>query len=181
MVSDDMQNLLRRACYSKLPRGLFRLADELTFFFVAWCPTSTARRLLNVLRGVSVGRGGWIGRGCLLGNHPFLLRIGDNVIIADGVKILTHDTSFVPVGGLDLAAEVRIGNNIQIGENAIVLPGVCIGDNCVVGAGAVVIGDVSSGGVWAGVPAKFICSIEDGKKKVQKRIGGNQYFSTYGK
>lgn len=176
-----MQDLLRRACYSKLPRGLFKLADEVTFFIVAWCPTWTARRLLNKLRGASIGRGGLIGRGCKLGNHPFLLTMGDKVYISDGVKILTHDTSFVPVGGPDIAAEVKLGNNIQIGENAIILPGVSIGDNCVVGAGAVVTKNIPSGEVWAGVPAKYICSIEDSKKKVWERISRNKYFTTYDK
>ena len=65
------------------------------------------------------------------GTAPFLLTIKDNVIISGGVKILTHDTKFTLVGGKDLAAEVVIGSNVHIGENAVILPGVRIGENFV--------------------------------------------------
>jgi hypothetical protein len=65
-------------------------------------------------------------------------------------------------GGEDLADEVIIGNNIQIGENAIVLPCVEIGDNCVIGANAVAYKAVPPGTVAAGVPVKNICAIEKG-------------------
>ena len=137
------------------------------------------REFFNRLRGVKIGRNCWIGQGTILGNHPFLLTIKDNVIISAGVKILTHDTSFTVVGGADLAAEVVIGNNIQIGENAIVLPGVIIGDNCVIGANAVVNRDVPGGTVAAGVPVRVICSMEEALEKVELKLKSRKYFSTW--
>ena len=50
---------------------------------------------------------------------------------------------------------VRIGNNVWIGMNAIVLKGVTIGDDCVIAAGAVVTKDVPPGTIVAGNPARF--------------------------
>ena len=161
-----------------LPRSWLRLADELLWIPASWLPGEGIRKLLNRLRGVKIGKGGWIGHGTLLGNWPFLLMIGDNVIFADGVKILTHDTSFVVVGGHDLAGEVKIGNNVQIGENAIVLPGVTIGNNCVIGANAVVKSDVPSYSVVAGVPARVICSLGEGMRRVEEKLKTDRFFST---
>jgi len=54
------------------------------------------------------------------------------------------------------ATPVRVGNNVLIGANAVVLEGVQIGDNAVVAAGSVVTKDVASGDVVAGVPARVI-------------------------
>ena len=52
-----------------------------------------------------------------------------------------------------------------IGLNTTILPGVTIGDNCVIGAGSLVNKSIPSGEVWAGVPAKRICSLEEYKNK----------------
>lgn len=176
-----MADLLKKICYSKaIPKSVLRFVDELIFIPAMWMPSTRVRKFLNRLRGVKIGRGGWIGHGALLGNHPFLLTIKNNVIIADGVKILTHDTSFVPVGGKDLAAEVVIGSNVQIGENAIILPGVCIGDDCVIGANAVVKSDIPPKSVAAGIPARIICTIEEGLKKLEEKLKTGKFFSTYG-
>lgn len=51
---------------------------------------------------------------------------------------------------------IRIGNDVWIGANTIVLKGICIGDRSVIGAGSVVTKDIPSDEVWAGNPAKFI-------------------------
>ncbi|GGH87258.1 hypothetical protein GCM10007362_48960 [Saccharibacillus endophyticus] len=59
------------------------------------------------------------------------------------------------------AAPVVIGQNVWIGSNATLLPGVTIGDHAVVAAGAVVTKDVPQDAVVAGVPAKFIKTIHD--------------------
>lgn len=175
-----MKSLIQRICYSPImPRWIIRILDELLLLPAMWFPHPVGRKLFNRFRGVGIGRGGWIGQGTLLGNHPFLLTIGDNVILAAGVKLLTHDTSFTVVGGKDLAGEINIGSNIQIGENAVVLPGVAIGDNCVIGAGAVVTKDVASGSVAVGVPAKIIYSTAEAMAKLDEKFKGGKYFSTW--
>jgi maltose O-acetyltransferase len=53
---------------------------------------------------------------------------------------------------------ITIGRNVWLGAHVIVLPGVTIGDNAVVGAGSVVTTSVSGGEIWAGVPARRIRS-----------------------
>ena len=72
---------------------------------------------------------------------------------------------------------VTIGNNVWIGGNTVVVPGVNIGDNTVIGAGSVVTKDVPSGVIAAGNPCRVIRKItgEDKKYYLQKtkRLTGN--------
>lgn len=60
------------------------------------------------------------------------------------------------------ARPVKLGDNVWIGGGASILPGVTIGDNCVIGAGSVVTKDVESNTIVAGNPARFIRSITPG-------------------
>ena len=103
---------------------------------------------------------------------PWLLKIGNHVRITEGVKILTHDYSWsvlkhyssetVRSGGiLGSQRALEIGNNVFIGMNAVITCGVTIGDNVIIGAGSVVTKNCESDGVYAGVPAKRIMSIEE--------------------
>ena len=172
--------MIRKIGYSKMiPRGVLRFCDDLLLIPAMWLPGSGLRKFFNRLRGVKIGKRVWIGQGTILGNHPFLLEISDNVIISAGVKILTHDTSFTVVGGRDLAAEVVIGSNLQIGENAIILPGVTIGNNCIIGANSVVNRNIPDNSVAAGVPARIIGSTSDAQKKFAERLKTAKYFSTW--
>ena len=91
--------------------------------------------------------------------------------------MITHDGGlFVPrnLGLIDKHADkigrIRIGNNVNIGWNAIIMPGVTIGNNCVVGAGAVVNKDVPDNSVVAGVPARIIETIEEYAEKNKDKI-----------
>ncbi len=173
-------SLIKRISYSKIvPRSLLRLVDEVLLNAAMSWPGSPGRKLFNRLRGVTIGKNVWIGQGVILGQHPFLLTIQDNVIIAAGVKILTHDTSFTVVGGKDLAGTVMIGSNVHLGENAVILPGVSIGNRCVIGASAVVNKSIPSGQVATGVPAKVICSIEEGLSKLNTKLRSENFFSTW--
>lgn len=99
----------------------------------------------------------------------YLINVGDNVTISGGVKFITHDNSIIKcTEGTDLVGPIIIGNNCFIGMNTILLPGVRIADNCIIGAGSVVTKSFSQKGmVIAGNPAKCICSIE---KYVDKNI-----------
>lgn len=80
--------------------------------------------------------------------------IGHNVVLAT----LNHDLN-PERRQICIPAPIRIGKNVWIGSNSTVLPGVKIGDNSVVAAGAVVTKNVPSNTVVGGVPAKFIKSI----------------------
>ncbi len=98
-------------------------------------------------------------------SHCWLITIGDRVTIAPRAQILAHDASTCGVVGYAKIGRVDIGNDVFIGAGAIVLPNVKIGDNVIVGAGAVVANSLEANGVYAGNPAKRICSIEEFKEK----------------
>ena len=100
-----------------------------------------------------------IERGCLLVAKE-RIELGENTTLAYGVTILTHADPNGPKNKLSklyppLQAPVIIGNNCWIGANSTILPGVTIGDYCVVAAGSVVTRNVPSGTMVAGVPAVF--------------------------
>lgn len=172
--------IVKKIAYSKLiPKSVLRFLDDLLLLPAMWLPGNCFRVLFNRLRGVKICKRVWIGMGAIIGNHPFLVKIGNNVIISPGVKILTHDTSFTVVGGKDLAGEVIIGNNVQIGENAIILPGVIIGNRVIIGAGALVNRDIPDGQIAAGVPARIISSIEEGLMRLEEKLKSKRFFSTW--
>ena len=108
--------------------------------------------------------------------RPYLIKIGNHVRITEGVKILTHDYSWsvlkcyssddlAPGAVLGSEGPVEIGNNVFIGMNAIITHGVKIGNNVIIGAGSVVTRDCDSDGVYAGVPAKRIMSLDEFYRK----------------
>lgn len=120
-------------------------------------------------KGVSIGNGVNIYNAKSVSidtQYPFLVSIGDNVNITEGVTILTHDYSWSTIKAtsgelLGDCGKVSIGNNVFIGRKAIILKNVNIGENSIIGAGAVVTHDVPPNQVWGGVPAKFICTLDD--------------------
>ena len=83
--------------------------------------------------------------------------IGDRTLIGPGVQILAADHPRDParrVSGLEFGRPVRIGRNVWVGAGAIILPGVSIGDDAVIGAGSVVTHDVPPGATAFGNPAR---------------------------
>lgn len=92
---------------------------------------------------------------------PDHVEIGQNFVSAPGSVILGHDASLILFYEKYRIEKTIIGNNVFLGANSVVLPGVIIEDNVIVGAGAVVTKKLESNGVYAGNPAKYICSIED--------------------
>lgn len=92
--------------------------------------------------------------------NPYLISIGDNVTITNST-ILTHDASLKETLGYTFVSKVTIGNNVFIGYNSTILPGVSIGDNVVVGAGSVVTKDIPSNSVAVGNPCRVIKSYDE--------------------
>lgn len=85
------------------------------------------------------------------------IEIGDDTLIAPGVKIISANHNVRSKDREWVAGEpIKIGKNCWIAANAIILPGVEIGDNVVVGAGAVVTKSFSSDVIIAGNPAKIL-------------------------
>jgi maltose O-acetyltransferase len=91
------------------------------------------------------------------------VRIGDHVMIGPAVQIYTpaHDLQAeTRIQGWEVAKRIVIEDNVWIGGGAILLPGVTIGRNAVVGAGSVVTRDVPANTVVAGNPARMIREID---------------------
>lgn len=108
---------------------------------------------------ITIGKNVFLNTGCSFQDRGGI-RIGDGTMIGMNVAIVTLNH------GLDLETRsttfpspVVIGKNVWIGTNATILPGVTIGDNSVVAAGAVVTKDVTENTVVAGVPATFMKKI----------------------
>lgn len=89
---------------------------------------------------------------------------GDNVFIAPNCAFYTAGHPIDPVErnkGLEYARPITVGHNVWIGGNVCVLPGVSIGDNCVIGAGSVVVKDIPANSVAAGNPCRVLKSIDN--------------------
>ena len=99
-----------------------------------------------------------------------------NLVILDGAKVTFGDNVFVapncafytaghPINadernkGLEYAKPITVGNDVWIGGNVCVLPGVTIGDNCVIGAGSVVVHDIEPNSVAVGNPCRVVKKI----------------------
>lgn len=104
------------------------------------------------------------------GNDLYLVSVGNHCTIAAGVSFITHDgagwlfTEQEP--SLQKFGPIEIRDNCFIGLRAIIMPGIKIGPNSVVGAGSVVTKDVPENVVVAGNPARVICGLEMYKEKM---------------
>lgn len=123
-----------------------------------------------IIRGkqfITMGDDVWIGYFTLIDGSGGL-KIGTKVAISSGVHIYTHDTSYHKALNTPKEtdashinrAPVSIGNNVQIGANSVILPGVTIGDNVVIGACSLVNKDIPSNSVAVGNPCKVIKKIK---------------------
>ena len=110
--------------------------------------------------GASCGDNVYIGTRKIDLPHAFLLQIGNNVTLSD-CRLLLHDASTKLALGFSKVGCIKIGNNVFVGADAIILPNVSIGDYCIIGAGAIVTKDVPTNSVVVGSPAKIICTYEE--------------------
>ena len=149
--------------------GLMRVIHKLGFLYRyhVRCGGSVALYLRTL--------GAQVGHGCMIDTHitnfgsePWLIRIGDRVSLARGVCFVTHDGSsrvfrdrFAEMNSMgNKFGTIVIEENCFIGMNAILMPGIVIGGDSIVGAGSVVTRSVPPKSVVAGNPAKPICSLD---------------------
>lgn len=111
---------------------------------------------------IAVGDGTAMGRRCVV-SAVNRVKIGANVLMAPGVFVTDHFHAFedphspvIVQSGLVGVAPVTIGEGTWLGYNAVVMPGVSVGRNAVVGANSVVTHDVPDGAVVAGSPARVL-------------------------
>ncbi len=139
----------------------------------------TTEKLMQM--GMKVGKNFGRLNGVILDpSHCWLIEIGNNVTMAPRVHILCHDASTKQFLNYTKIGRVTIGDNVFIGAESVVLPGVTIGSNVIVGANSTVTHDIPDGTVVAGSPAKPICTIEEYLKKEKTRMQQSPcYDATY--
>ena len=142
--------------------------------FAKWCRRFWAKRVLkNCGKKVNIERGAVFGPGVELGDYSGIgincelygsVTIGKHVMMGPEVVIYTSghrfDRTDVPMmeQGSTEPRAVSIGDDVWIGRRAMIMPGVTIGEGCVIGAGAVVTKDIPPFSVAAGVPARVVKS-----------------------
>lgn len=118
-------------------------------------------------------RANWGGKHVRLGNYVYAnfnltlvddgnIDIGDNVMFAPNVTVITATHPVLPSlreKGLQFNVDVKICSNVWIGAGAIIMPGITVGENSVVGAGSVVTKDVPPNTVVVGNPARVLREI----------------------
>ena len=125
--------------------------------------------------GVKVGKNFSVTGRVSYSSEPYLISIGDDVRLSDNVNFVTHDGGMHVIRNYkDIPADsfgrITVGNNVFIGMNSLILPGVTIGNNVIIGAGSIVTKDIPSNSVACGVPAKVIESLDEYYKKNKKNI-----------
>ena len=148
-------------------------------------------RLVEFLRKIKKQRylKGLLRKGLKLGNnveiidtfffdpsHCYLISISDNCTICPGVRLIAHDASTKKFLGYTKLGKIIIKENCFIGDSTIILPGVTIGPNSIVGAGSLVTRDIPPNTVAAGNPAKVICSLDDYIKRMRNLAEGKKIF-----
>jgi acetyltransferase-like isoleucine patch superfamily enzyme len=109
-----------------------------------------------------------IGKNCVINNGVILqsceneeIILGNNVIISYNATILTCslNTKKFPQEKIHFSSSVIIGDDVWIGANTTILPGVTIGEGAIIAAGSIVTKDISTNCIVGGIPAKVIRSV----------------------
>lgn len=112
----------------------------------------------------------------LFGSEPFMIEIGDNVHISGDCQFLTHDGSTLifrkEIPTLEITKQIIIGNDVFIGFRTIILPGVKIGNRCVIGAGSIVNRDIPDNSVAVGNPCKVVKTSDELLSKLKSNSLG---------
>lgn len=120
-----------------------------------------------------------VGKGCFISTREFpsegyLIEIGDYVRIAPDTAFFTHGgiwslRKIYNDQELDHFGKIKVGNFSYIGERCMIMPGVTIGERCIIGGGSVVTKSVPDGCMVAGNPAKFIGYTDDFYKRLKDK------------
>lgn len=133
-----------------------KVAVILSWFRVCYCR----------LMGVSIGKNCYISRGAHIDFSQGKITLGNKVRIASGSYILSHTTGRRILGHISGKSQTEgtmLEDNVRVFVNAVVLPGVKVGKNSIVGAGCVVVKDVPPNVVVMGNPARVTMHLESEK------------------
>lgn len=152
--------LLQKLNNSTNPEEITEILSEITNTKIDESVALFPPLYINYGKNLSIGKNVFINFDCTflaLGG----ITIEDNVLIGPKVSLLSEGHPLNPSERQSLVpGKIHIKRNAWIGANAIILPGVTVGENAVVAAGAVVSKDVTDNTVVGGVPAKIIKKIE---------------------
>lgn len=116
-------------------------------------------------KNISIGKNVFINSGCSFQDQGGIF-IGDDTLIGHNCVLATLNHGLVPDKRKDIyPAPIVIGKNVWIGANSTILPGVTIGNNAIIAAGAVVTKAVPENAVVGGVPAKIIKYVDASEKE----------------
>lgn len=106
------------------------------------------------------------------GSEPWIISLGSNVHITDGVRFITHDGGTLLyrqlVPDLEITKPIKLGNDVYVGNNVLFMPGTTVGNNVIIGAGAVVTKNIPDNSVAVGVPARVIKTADEYFEKIKK-------------
>ena len=184
LVVKEYKKMIAGEDYNPMTPYLISLRDRTRGLIADFNQEKDENKRLEILKSV-VGK---IGEGCYVTPNVFFdygcnTELGErvyfnaNCVILDCAKVTIGDDTFIgpntqfytPIHPLDFktrntfvetAKPIKIGKNCWLGGSVIVLPGVTIGDGCVIGAGAVVTKDIPENSLAVGNPAKVIRTIE---------------------
>lgn len=112
-------------------------------------------------RGLKLGDNVVLNPSCFIDpSHCWHISIGDNTLVAAEACIYAHDGSLGRYLEYGKIGNTTIGKRVFVGARSIILPGVTIGDDVIIGVGSVVNQDIPSNSVALGNPAKVICSLD---------------------
>lgn len=135
----------------KVSNPVRTVVNTIVLYSCKLIPSLGLKRFFYRLLGMKVGKGVSIALGAMFDIFfPDLITIGDNSIIGYNTTILCHEFLIKKWR----RGEVRIGNNVMLGAQCLVMPGVAIGDGATVAAYSLVNKDVPAGQFWGGVPAR---------------------------
>ncbi len=120
-------------------------------------PTTSLKNTGNIY----IGENSYVNGGALLAGNQSKIIIGDNCLISFDVQIRTYshnyDNNELPIIEQgDFEKDITIGSNVWIGHGVVIMPGVRIGNDCIIGACAVVTKDVLDKSIVGGIPAKLL-------------------------
>ena len=126
--------------------------------------------------GLNVGNNVSIVGSVNFGSEPYLITLGDNVRVSMDVMFINHDGGTWAFRDIDeykgviKYGKINVGAHTFIGARTIIMPGVTIGERCVIGAGSVVTKDIPDGMVACGVLAKPIMKTEEYARNCMTRM-----------
>jgi maltose O-acetyltransferase len=168
----------------------FKMAEKATSG--ALSALATFRKVLTVRRrlrgevdidalvaaGLRLGRNVYIAPWCIIDpGFAFMIEIGDGTVFGPRAHVLAHDASMRRPLGLTRFAPVKIGPRVFIGADTLVLPGVTIGADSIIGAASVVSRDIPPGVLAYGNPARVVGPAQEYLDRQEARMETGPRFT----